>query len=72
MWRRSAIEDAGGWSARTVTEDIDLSYRAQLRGWRLVYLSDYVVPSELPGDMTGLRSQQERWIKAAPRMPGCT
>ncbi len=63
MWRRRAIEDAGGWLARTVTEDIDLSYRAQLRGWRIAYLDDVVVPSELPADLGALRSQQHRWIK---------
>ena len=62
VWRRTAVEDAGGWSSRTVTEDIDLSYRAQQRGWRIVYLDDCVVRSELPGDMTALRSQQHRWI----------
>ncbi|HMM96377.1 glycosyltransferase [Phycicoccus sp.] len=63
MWRRAAIEDAGGWDGRTVTEDIDLSYRAQLRGWRIVYLEDVVVPSELPADIGALRGQQHRWIK---------
>ncbi|HYN30178.1 MAG TPA: glycosyltransferase [Dermatophilaceae bacterium] len=63
MWRRAAIEDAGGWRARTVTEDIDLSYRAQLRGWRIAYLGDVDVPSELPADLAGVRSQQHRWIK---------
>jgi cellulose synthase/poly-beta-1,6-N-acetylglucosamine synthase-like glycosyltransferase len=63
VWRRSAIEDAGGWSARTVTEDIDLSYRAQLRGWRMVYLDGYTCPGELPAEMGGLRSQQYRWLK---------
>jgi hypothetical protein len=63
LWRRSAIEDAGGWRADTLTEDMDLSYRAQLRGWRLVYLEDVVCPSELPADMPGIRSQQRRWIK---------
>lgn len=63
IWRRTAIEDAGGWSDRTLTEDIDLSYRAQLRGWRLVYLPDYACPGELPGEMGGLRSQQHRWMK---------
>lgn len=62
VWRRTAIVDAGGWSARTVTEDIDLSYRAQLRGWRLVYLDDVRCPAELPADMSGVRSQQHRWI----------
>lgn len=63
IWRRSAIEDAGGWLARTVTEDIDLSYRAQLRGWRIAYVEACAVPSELPADMGALRSQQHRWIK---------
>jgi len=63
VWRRAAIEDAGGWSARTVTEDIDLSYRAQLRGWRMVYLDGYACPGELPAEMTGLRGQQHRWLK---------
>lgn len=63
MWRRAAITDAGGWRARTVTEDIDLSYRAQLRGWRIAYLDDVVVPSELPADIGALRGQQYRWIR---------
>ena len=63
MWRREAIDAGGGWLARTVTEDIDLSYRAQLGGWRIVYLDDVVVPSELPADMSALRGQQHRWIK---------
>lgn len=63
LWRREAIEDAGGWRADTLTEDIDLSYRAQLRGWRLIYLEDVVSPAELPADMPGIRSQQRRWIK---------
>lgn len=62
VWRRAAIADAGGWSARTVTEDIDLSYRAQLRGWRVRYLEELVCPAELPADMGGLRGQQHRWI----------
>ncbi|HEV3052032.1 MAG TPA: glycosyltransferase, partial [Longimicrobium sp.] len=63
VWRRSAIAAAGGWSAATLTEDIDLSYRAQLAGWKLVYLDAYPCPGELPADMSGLRSQQYRWIK---------
>lgn len=63
MWRRAAIDDAGGWQARTVTEDVDLSYRAQLRGWRIAYLEDVVVDSELPADVGALRTQQHRWIK---------
>jgi cellulose synthase/poly-beta-1,6-N-acetylglucosamine synthase-like glycosyltransferase len=63
IWRRAAIVDAGGWSAATLTEDIDLSYRAQQRGWRLVYLDGYGCPGELPAEMSGLRSQQYRWLK---------
>ncbi len=63
IWRRAALEDAGGWSDDTVTEDLDLSYRAQLRGWRFVYRSDYAVPSELPESVTAFKSQQRRWTK---------
>lgn len=63
VWRRAAIDDAGGWRADTLTEDIDLSYRAQLRGWRMVYLENVISPAELPADMPGIRSQQRRWIK---------
>jgi cellulose synthase/poly-beta-1,6-N-acetylglucosamine synthase-like glycosyltransferase len=61
VWRRSAIEDAGGWSADTLTEDLDLSYRAQLRGWRAAYLEDLVVPEELPVSIDPYRRQQSRW-----------
>jgi cellulose synthase/poly-beta-1,6-N-acetylglucosamine synthase-like glycosyltransferase len=61
VWRRAAIEDAGGWSADTLTEDLDLSYRAQLRGWRAVYLEDLVVPEELPVSIDAYRRQQARW-----------
>jgi cellulose synthase/poly-beta-1,6-N-acetylglucosamine synthase-like glycosyltransferase len=61
VWRRAAIEDAGGWSAATLTEDLDLSYRAQLHGWRAVYLEDLVVPEELPVSMDAYRRQQARW-----------
>jgi|SRR5262245_40832308 len=63
VWRAAAIADAGGWSAATLTEDIDLSYRAQLRGWKLIYVDDYACSGELPADMNGLRSQQYRWLK---------
>jgi cellulose synthase/poly-beta-1,6-N-acetylglucosamine synthase-like glycosyltransferase len=63
IWRRAALEDAGGWSDDTVTEDLDLSYRAQLRGWRFVYRGDYAVPSELPESVTAFKSQQRRWTK---------
>ncbi len=61
VWRREAIEDAGGWSAATLTEDLDLSYRAQLRGWRAAYLEDLVVPEELPVSIDAYRRQQSRW-----------
>jgi GT2 family glycosyltransferase len=61
VWRRSAIDDAGGWSASTLTEDLDLSYRAQLRGWRAAYLEDVVVPQELPVSANAYRNQQSRW-----------
>ncbi len=65
IWRKKAIESAGGWQADTVTEDLDLSYRAQLAGWRFVYLDDLVVPSELPVTMASFRSQQQRWAKGS-------
>jgi hypothetical protein len=61
VWRRLAIEDSGGWSAATLTEDLDLSYRAQLRGWRSAYLEDVVVPEELPVSFDAYRRQQSRW-----------
>lgn len=63
MWRRAALEDAGGWADDTVTEDLDLSYRAQRRGWKFVYLEHYTVPSELPENLTAFKSQQHRWTK---------
>ena len=61
VWRRAAIEDAGGWTAHTLTEDLDLSYRAQLRGWKAAYLEDLVVPEELPVSIDAYRNQQSRW-----------
>jgi cellulose synthase/poly-beta-1,6-N-acetylglucosamine synthase-like glycosyltransferase len=61
--RRETIDAAGGWTSDTVTEDLDLSIRAQLRGWRIVYLSDLVVPGEIPTDANSFRSQQRRWTK---------
>jgi cellulose synthase/poly-beta-1,6-N-acetylglucosamine synthase-like glycosyltransferase len=61
VWRREAIVDAGGWTANTLTEDLDLSYRAQLRGWRAAYLEDVVVPEELPVSIDAYRTQQSRW-----------
>ncbi|GAA3927071.1 cellulose synthase family protein [Hymenobacter algoricola] len=63
VWRRTCIDDAGGWHADTLTEDLDLSYRAQLRGWRFVYLPRVAAPAELPAAMDALRSQQFRWNK---------
>lgn len=65
VWRRSCIEDAGNWQADTLTEDLDLSYRAQLRGWRFVYLNDVTSPAELPAEINALKSQQFRWTKGA-------
>lgn len=63
VWRRSAIDSAGGWQHDTLTEDLDLSYRAQLRGWKFVYRPDVVTPAELPEDMAALCAQQFRWAK---------
>ena len=63
VWRRACIEDAGGWEHDTLTEDLDLSYRAQLRGWSFQYVPSSAVPAELPPDMNALRSQQFRWAK---------
>ena len=65
LWRKSCIEDAGGWQHDTLTEDLDLSYRAQLRGWRFVFVPDVVTPAELPVDMNGFKSQQHRWTKGS-------
>jgi cellulose synthase/poly-beta-1,6-N-acetylglucosamine synthase-like glycosyltransferase len=63
IWRRECIDDAGGWRADTMTEDLDLSYRAQLRGWRGVYLPEVCSPSELPSDMLSYKRQQARWAR---------
>jgi hypothetical protein len=63
MWRRKAIDDAGGWEHDTLTEDTDLSYRAQLKGWRFAYLQDVECPAELPVEMTAFKTQQARWAK---------
>lgn len=65
VWRKAAITDAGGWQADTLTEDLDLSYRAQLCGWRALYLPEVVVPAELPPLVTAFKAQQERWAKGA-------
>src|SRR5262250_560270 len=63
VWRRTAIDSAGGWEHDTLTEDTDLSYRAQLRGWKFLYLPDIECASELPVDMNGFKAQQARWAK---------
>lgn len=63
MWRKAAIIDAGGWQHDTLTEDLDLSYRAQLKGWRFIYRPDVVTPSELPEEVSAVRAQQFRWAK---------
>ena len=63
IWRKEAIVDAGNWSADTLTEDLDLSYRAYLKGWRLSYVNDLVCPAEIPSNMQAFKSQQHRWVK---------
>jgi len=65
IWRKTCIIDAGGWHHDTLTEDLDLSYRAQLKGWNFVFLPDLVTPAELPVDMNGFKSQQHRWTKGS-------
>ncbi len=65
VWRKSCIEDAGNWHADTLTEDLDLSYRAQLNGWRFVFLKDIISPAELPSEINALKAQQFRWTKGA-------
>ena len=65
IWRRNCLEDAGGWQADTLTEDLDISYRAQLKGWRFVYLKDCVAPAEVPVDIHGFKGQQHRWTKGS-------
>jgi cellulose synthase/poly-beta-1,6-N-acetylglucosamine synthase-like glycosyltransferase len=65
LWRKSCIRESGGWQHDTLTEDLDLSYRAQLRGWKFVFLADIVTPAELPVDIDGFKSQQHRWTKGS-------
>lgn len=65
IWRRTTIVDAGGWMADTLTEDLDLSYRAQLKGWHLEYVPNVVVPAELPETYSAFKSQQFRWAKGS-------
>ncbi len=65
VWRRAAIVDAGGWQADTIAEDLELSYRAQLAGWRIEFMGDVEVPAELPSTFEGVRTQQFRWTKGS-------
>lgn len=65
IWRKTCIEDAGGWSSDTLTEDLDLSYRAQLKGWQFLFTDSVGAPAELPANMKALRTQQYRWTKGA-------
>ena len=65
IWRKQCIIDAGGWEHDTLTEDMDLSYRAQLRNWRFIFLNEVETPAELPVDMDGFKSQQHRWTKGS-------
>src|SRR2546429_2176702 len=65
LWRRSCIKEAGGWQHDTLSEGLDLSYRAQLAGWEFIFLPNVVTPAELPVDMNGFKSQQHRWTKGS-------
>ena len=65
IWRRTAIIDGGGWQHDTLTEDLDLSYRTQLRGWKFVFLPDLIAPAEVPVEMNAFKSQQHRWAKGS-------
>src|SRR5688572_10901730 len=65
IWRRAANADAGGWQHDTLTEDLDLSYRAQLRGWQFIFLPGLVAPAEVPVEMNSFKSQQHRWAKGS-------
>lgn len=68
LWRRRCIEDAGGWQAETLTEDFDLSYRAQIKGWRIIFLRDVVVPGEVPPQMQAYKQQQARWATGSTQV----
>jgi len=65
MWRKQCIKEAGGWQSNTLTEDLDLSYRAQMKGWKFVFDTDVVAPAELPIEMNAFKSQQHRWAKGS-------
>jgi len=68
IWRRQCIEDAGGWEADTLTEDFDLSYRAQIKGWRFKFVRDVVVPGEIPAQIYAYKQQQSRWAKGSTQV----
>lgn len=65
IWRKETIDDAGGWKSDTLTEDTDLSYRAQIKGWKFIYRPDIECPSEIPENMNAFKVQQHRWAKGA-------
>ncbi len=65
VWRKEAITSAGGWQNDTLTEDLDLSYRSQLKGWKFIFLKDELSPSEIPVEINGFKSQQHRWAKGS-------
>src|SRR6476646_5986370 len=65
VWRRTAIDEAGGWQHDTLTEDLDLSYRAQLAGWQFVFVPSLIAPAEVPVEMNAFKSQQHRWAKGS-------
>jgi cellulose synthase/poly-beta-1,6-N-acetylglucosamine synthase-like glycosyltransferase len=65
VWRRSCIESSGGWQHDTLAEDLDLSYRAQIKGWKFLFLPEIVTPAELPVEMNAFKSQQHRWAKGS-------
>jgi cellulose synthase/poly-beta-1,6-N-acetylglucosamine synthase-like glycosyltransferase len=65
VWRKACIEDSGNWQADTLTEDLDLSFRAQIKGWSFIYLKDVTTPAELPSEISSLKTQQFRWTKGA-------
>ena len=65
VWRRTAIDEAGGWQHDTLTEDLDLSYRAQLAGWEFVFVPGLIAPAEVPVEMNAFKSQQHRWAKGS-------
>jgi cellulose synthase/poly-beta-1,6-N-acetylglucosamine synthase-like glycosyltransferase len=65
VWKKNCIEESGNWQEDTLTEDLDLSYRAQLNGWKFIFLKDYTSPAELPSEINALKNQQFRWTKGA-------